>query len=1318
MGCSCFGQKKETQKRRSNSEIILANPNQSNETKKTIDSANQNIIKEKINQINNNKNKNTIKEKIALKSGHNPNKKESNKINLNEIKICIPNQNMIKENINSINNNINEENVKEEKVLKSDFNLLEKESERKIDSNYINIEKSQEIYPEREEIYIRDPLKDLENFASEIIIQDTFFKREEDNNKKDELYIKLKAYEKEQLTRAYNDNFQNFLNVLNNNKVNIKLEKKLIGKILKIENCEKVLINKIKAHIEKMKEKVEEFEIKNLNILIVGKRNIGKKDLIKYILKIDNDNELKKDKTSYFKEYKSKKEIKYNLIKYKGIGYSDNNDPEIIKTKTDEFIRSRLKTNDPNEFIHCIWYCINKESIEPPEFEYLQKLKKVYESDCLPIIMVYLQGDISEEMKNEIKKNIKLSNNQDEVEDYFQNIIAKEMEVQKDEESEIEVVKPKGDKKLLETTNELILKAFKGPMQKIMTLNLRNDIKKRLNEKNNEIKEIMIDFNIKNFINEYYKVMNNTKFINYLLNILGRCLNKLLDEKKKISNRSLNLIIASDNMNYIKNYINDYKNDINKIIDSIINLNIENFIDKQVELEKSNEINIEIKNKRTLKGFRNTSEIFLKENFYYMSQKYVIKEIIKYCQKSYYDEFINQIDNIIKKLLNENEGINKSIYKYFLENLNNFNLFKINKEENKTNIIKENINSSAQSDENYEIDENDEKLKISESDLNNNKSFEIDLNFNEKLDYESKINIKYVYDNIKNKLFKFEKKSKYFDDNLSEKLYNFIFSLNFKKNIIFTLNKEIDINFISLLDFIKNDLEIFCENNKYDFIDKLRETQKNKFTKQALIDLSNSIILNYAEEAKFINSMLKDKFKELKNDESFCKIDYITIIPFGKTGVGKSTLINALLKEYLAPETNPKIGTIKPKAYSNEKVKFLKFIDTRGVELIKNYGNENIAKQILQIINDPNSLDFFEWFKKKNYNDNIQCLWYCVNDKKLDTEDETFIKTLEQGQNKIPIVVVFTKTKDINVVKLMQKDIENKLGNLPFIHIRAKNFGDLKSYGLEKLVDLTLNQCKLAVKGNIFNDIKDIIYNKLIDEIKKENEKIKFEVNENIANIFFNSYNKVILDTNMYHKYIHDLCETIIEGYIKKGENPNYLAEFNNSLLTNYINEYIDFYKKETQKIIDSIKEKKAIKYLNIQVIIEKTKGTNLNIKNKCNKNEFIQIIQINLQNIFYYIAQKFFIYQLIFEFCNYFSEMMSENLNKTISGILNSPEASYLFEDVYQQKIEDLRKITKLFYAKEKENNSKNLKEKIELYDQEENNNVKRADCINCNII
>ena len=583
------------------------------------------------------------------------------------------------------------------------------------------------------------------------------------------------------------------------------------------------------------------------------------------------------------------------------------------------------------------------------------------------------------------------------------------------------------------------------------------------------------------------------------------------------------------------------------------------------------------------------------------------------------------------------------------------------------------------------------------------------------MDIENKINIKYVYDNIKNKIFNFEKKSKYLDNNLSKKLYNFIFSINFKENLILTSNIDNDINYILLLDYIKNDLEIFCENNKYEFINILKEHQKDKFTQQALIDLSSSIAVNYEKEAKFLNSMLKKKFEKLKQDETFCKIDYITIIPFGKTGVGKSTLINALLREYLSPEDCPKIGTLGPKAYSNDKVNFLKFIDTRGVELIKEYGNENIAKDILKIINNPNSLDFFNWFKKKNYNDNIQCLWYCVSEKKLDPEDENFIKILEQGQDKIPIIVVFTKTKDIDVMEEMKKEVEKKLGNLPFHHLRAKKIENWNSYGLETLIDLTLSQCKLAVKGNIFNEIKTIICKRLIDEIKKENGKIKFEVNENIANDFFNNYNKVILDTNEYHRYIHHLCETIIEGYIKIGKNENYLAEFNNSLLTNFIDGYIGFYKNETQKIIDSIKDKKAIKYLNAQAIIEKTKETNLKMKNKCDKNEFIQIIQTNLENIFYYIAQKFFIYQLIFEFCNYFSEIMFENLNKTILHILNGPEATYLFERVYQQKIEDLRERTKLFYANGHEEIPQYLSEEKVLM---ESQNVDNASCIKCNII
>ena len=67
------------------------------------------------------------------------------------------------------------------------------------------------------------------------------------------------------------------------------------------------------------------------------------------------------------------------------------------------------------------------------------------------------------------------------------------------------------------------------------------------------------------------------------------------------------------------------------------------------------------------------------------------------------------------------------------------------------------------------------------------------------------------------------------------------------------------------------------------------------------MDLSESIVLNDNEKFLFFKRMLKNRYNELKFNNSFCKIDYITILPAGISGVGKSTLINACLKEYLAP---------------------------------------------------------------------------------------------------------------------------------------------------------------------------------------------------------------------------------------------------------------------------------------------------------------------------------------------------------------------------------------------------------------------------------
>jgi hypothetical protein len=68
------------------------------------------------------------------------------------------------------------------------------------------------------------------------------------------------------------------------------------------------------------------------------------------------------------------------------------------------------------------------------------------------------------------------------------------------------------------------------------------------------------------------------------------------------------------------------------------------FIEKQVELEKSYNKNIIIENKRNLENFKSTSEVFLKRNFYYISQKFIIYNFILHYCGQYLDEFQKKIE--------------------------------------------------------------------------------------------------------------------------------------------------------------------------------------------------------------------------------------------------------------------------------------------------------------------------------------------------------------------------------------------------------------------------------------------------------------------------------------------------------------------------------------------------------------------------------------------------------------------------------------------------------------------------------------------------
>jgi hypothetical protein len=86
--------------------------------------------------------------------------------------------------------------------------------------------------------------------------------------------------------------------------------------------------------------------------------------------------------------------------------------------------------------------------------------------------------------------------------------------------------------------------------------------------------------------------------------------------------------------------------------------------------------------KRNIKKFKETTTVYFKRNYYFISQKYILNEINNIILKKFIKRFRLKLDNIVKIILenNNNYNININLQNCFLEKLKNFAL------ENKINI--------------------------------------------------------------------------------------------------------------------------------------------------------------------------------------------------------------------------------------------------------------------------------------------------------------------------------------------------------------------------------------------------------------------------------------------------------------------------------------------------------------------------------------------------------------------------------------------------------------------------------------------------------
>ena len=1216
---------------------------------------------------------------------------------VNKINSTMNNNNNIKPETN-INYQLNQDNKNNDENKFSSKNDLQIKEIKSYDANisYPDLdEKPKYPDPILKPIKKREPKKDyilkVEKFMEENEIQDDFYEKNDEEND-DKLYLELKRDEKKELKKIFDNLKKNYgKNIFQKEKLNLTLDKKLISSFIEIENSKQIIRKKIIKEIEIIENDKEKYKIDHLTTLVVGKGGIDKKSLIKYMLKLDSlemNNSEKKD----FVVFESKKVPYLRLIKYRPIGYGDNDSAEVITKETVEYIKKQSKENTYNNFVHCIWYCCKGNRLEDLEIEYLKQLRMAYLEVQIPVILINL-NNIEKESIEKWKKAIQKEIDNKVLDVDYLTIITKRIT----EDFTKIIHEPEGEEKLLNLTLNKCNAALQGEMQKIMMKNISNDIETtmedKIEESIHEIKETIQ----KEFVNEFKKVKNDNELINYILSILGR--NLKIFYGKKISNKSLNIIFNSEIINNTINFIKFYKKNVKKIISKEIVIKAKEFLDLQAYLEKKNNENIKIKNKRTLNGFIKTNEIFLKRNFYYISQKYIIYIFIKFFCNDYFETFQKNLISLANNLINSEKDSDISIYiqdcfssklKRFGEKMNfDFKFDNYIKPQNDSLIGK---NNGSNKDEqlltydiddslNYDINDDEEIIKDNEDIV------EIGNEINIFENYELKGDWKYLTEVLINNLNIFMQKIIYQDKYFNLSRFNLINTpLNFLKN--YEENKLKSFFNNNIITFIGNVLDKFINNYK-NIIENMDKVIKNIFVNEKLSSI----------QARKIEK----EFERMKNDINICKIGYFTILISGKTGVGKSTLINALLKKYLAKEGDDiHVETINPHKYANKKVPFLNLIDTRGIELDKINGVQEILKVIQKIIEDPSQLYYnspenplLNNNKELTYNDQIQCVWYCVRNKYLDEEEKKFINELikKNGQNKLPIIIVFTHSTIKEDANSIENQVKIEFPNIPFVRTRARVEENKTSYGLDELIEKTIELCKGANQGRIFKEIKQKLNHQMINVFQNKNSEIKNNANNEIIKTFIKEFDKVLLNQEEFKNYIFKLFKIIFIGYLKLnlGLNNNIKnfteKSYNNffeSNLSKYIVDFFQYYQIISTEIINTTKEEKAIEFLNEQVKNEKKCNKNIEANDKCTKNGFIDIIKNFLEYNFYYTAQKIFIYRVLVDCMEKFSEKVEIKVNSEIEHILNThQDIHHWFEDIYKKKIENLEETINKFYKK-----------------------------------
>lgn len=196
----------------------------------------------------------------------------------------------------------------------------------------------------------------------------------------------------------------------------------------------------------------------------------------------------------------------------------------------------------------------------------------------------------------------------------------------------------------------------------------------------------------------------------------------------------------------------------------------------------------------------------------------------------------------------------------------------------------------------------------------------------------------------------------------------------------------------------------------------------------------------------------------------------IDIIVMGKTGAGKSTLVNAVLEEDLAPTGMGQAVTRENAVYTKKMMLSVRRSEIGSYEMIGCKLNmyDTVGLEIDSNITDKTLGEIskhIEEIKERTGSDDIHLVWFCVSNRssRFEAYELELIRKLSIDYE-IPFIIVLTQCFSDEEGKL-EEQIRKNIPEISRSRVLAKEYstrgGKIPAYGVSELIKTSVNDYKM-----------------------------------------------------------------------------------------------------------------------------------------------------------------------------------------------------------------------------------------------------------------